>query len=291
MITPADLKPIAGRVHCKSTAWPDEIFIAVECIRGIHGWAIARTLECDATAVRSGVSASAAEAVASAVSAAIAEVVQMASPTALVVTASPAVEDLVKHAEVAARGLSVNRIGFPGLHVLGEATSRRARAEADVTPAPPVPRTVVAAVDGSFGRKMRRGGWAFVTESGKHAAGSGDAQSSDESELRAIDLLLTRTRESDRLVVLTDSQTAIAFLEGRRVPPPRLASLVDRIAAMVRDREVTFTWVKGHAGHALNEAADRLAIAERRHLEWANSRQVHRAIQRAILAEELGLAA
>ncbi|MBR6323256.1 MAG: ribonuclease HI [Lachnospiraceae bacterium] len=43
--------------------------------------------------------------------------------------------------------------------------------------------------------------------------------------------------------------------------------LWERLLEDMKPHKVTFTWVKGHAGHELNERCDRLAVAAYRRLE------------------------
>lgn len=45
--------------------------------------------------------------------------------------------------------------------------------------------------------------------------------------------------------------------------PALNADLWERLLKLLDTHEVTFTWIKGHAGHAENERCDRLAVAQR----------------------------
>lgn len=45
--------------------------------------------------------------------------------------------------------------------------------------------------------------------------------------------------------------------------PALNADLWERLLKLLDIHDVTFTWIKGHAGHAENERCDRLAVAQR----------------------------
>lgn len=102
---------------------------------------------------------------------------------------------------------------------------------------------------------------------------------SEHAELLAVALLLKRDHTGLPDVVLLDNQSACNYLtawqrgETGRMPrstdrmprdwhaaanpeKPTLARLADRVSGLAG---VRFEWVKGHAGHLLNEAADALA--------------------------------
>ncbi|MFT4128258.1 MAG: hypothetical protein QM662_18770 [Gordonia sp. (in: high G+C Gram-positive bacteria)] len=131
---------------------------------------------------------------------------------------------------------------------------------AAATDAPPGP--IVIATDASA-RSGRPGiGIAYVTETGEWRQDYLPAASViNIGELQAILLALTDRRER-QITVLTDSRCAVdAITRGR---DGQGKAIVHRIREQMQGREVTVTWVRGHAGNPLNEAADRLARAARR---------------------------
>lgn len=83
------------------------------------------------------------------------------------------------------------------------------------------------------------------------------------------------------LKVLTDSTAALELLQ--RVREDRLLPGDDshcvgearRILGSLRETKASFEWVRGHAGHELNETADRLAVMARRNMEMGIGRQQH----------------
>lgn len=153
----------------------------------------------------------------------------------------------------------------------------------DVTPQGPV----VVATDASGGDYSC--GWAFAASTGQwgfqgrhlhHGAGTvvKGNYAVIVAELRAV--LLALASVSGPVTVLTDSMRALDYLRewraGNRRPMPPGYNLrprhqeerpaLVRLSWMVHERDgLTFRHVKGHSGHPLNEAADRLAGTAR---EW-----------------------
>ncbi|MFT4125861.1 MAG: reverse transcriptase-like protein [Gordonia sp. (in: high G+C Gram-positive bacteria)] len=156
-----------------------------------------------------------------------------------------------------------------GVRVLAEDLLReRAAALAPTGPSVPdrpAPTPLVIATDASQ-RAGRPGiGIAYVTESGQWQQRYLRSEALiHDGELQAILLALTERREP-RITVLTDSRLAVSAITGKRhVESSHTASIVSAIQRQMACRQVTVTWVKGHAGHPLNEVADRLARAARR---------------------------
>ena len=93
-------------------------------------------------------------------------------------------------------------------------------------------------------------------------------------ELTAILRLLEATAETgEDLHILADSQYAINVVSKWRLgwkkrgwtkadkKPIKNLELIQEIDRAMEGRRVTFEWVKGHAGHRMNERADDLARA------------------------------
>ena len=139
------------------------------------------------------------------------------------------------------------------------------------------PMTITAAVDGSALGNPGPAGWAWVVSEDAWAAGGFDRATNNVGELTALLKLLEHTAQAgfadEPLVVLADSQYVINSVtkwmpgwkrrgwkkaDGKPVMNRELMEQIDRAMA---GRQVRFEWVKGHAGHDMNEAADLRARA------------------------------
>lgn len=137
--------------------------------------------------------------------------------------------------------------------------------------------TITAAVDGSSLGNPGPAGWAWVVSDDVWAAGGFERATNNIGELTALLKLLEHTREAgfaeEHLKVYADSQYVINAVtkwmagwkrrgwkkaDGKPVANRDLMIALDR---ELEGREVTFEWVRGHAGHDLNEAADMRAFA------------------------------
>nr|NLI49199.1 hypothetical protein [Propionibacterium sp.] len=186
--------------------------------------------------------------------------------------------------------------------LLAQARRLAARRDAPTTPRSPgtpatradaaaaVPAPLTVATDASRGRVPGLG-LACIAEDGRHAvAYRAASESIHAGELRALRLALD-TFPGVRLRLLTDSRLAVAWIADPAAAPTRaLRALATPIAAEVRRRRCEVTWVRGHAGHPLNEAADRLAVAARRGVQLGQPADVCADIARRI-ASELSTAA
>lgn len=132
-------------------------------------------------------------------------------------------------------------------------------------------KPVTIAVDGSRSRDGA-GAWAWITEDGAYDSGAGRYACILAAELTAILQALRANRRGSRpLHILCDSRDAIRnaqrVLAGER-PASTVSNSVARVlSAIAREHagaNVTIEWVKGHAGHPLNDRADRLAVLARR---------------------------
>lgn len=137
--------------------------------------------------------------------------------------------------------------------------------------------TITAAVDGSALGNPGPAGWAWVVSADAWAAGGFKRATNNVGELTALLRLLEDTARAgfgdEPLQVLADSQYVINSVtkwmpgwkrrgwkkaDGKPVQNREILEQIDRAMA---GRSVRFEWVKGHAGHDLNEAADLRARA------------------------------
>jgi ribonuclease HI len=132
--------------------------------------------------------------------------------------------------------------------------------------------------------------WAYLATNGAWGLGTsivpgsvvGD-QRALQAELRAIANALHTLGADHPITLLCDSQQALGFLtlwrDGHDVMPGGYnversggrESTLAKLARRVRDSDgrIEWDWVRGHAGHPLNEGADALAKMSR---AWAEQR-------------------
>ena len=132
---------------------------------------------------------------------------------------------------------------------------------------------IIAAADGSALGNPGPAGWAWYIDDDHWASGGWAHGTNNMGELKAVlDLFeATASRPEAKLRVYCDSQYVINSLtkwmpgwkkkgwkksDGKPVLNRDLLEALDRA---LTGRDYEFIWVKGHAGHALNEKADSLA--------------------------------
>lgn len=133
---------------------------------------------------------------------------------------------------------------------------------------------IIAAADGSSLSNPGPAGWAWYIDDDRWGAGGWARGTNNMGELMAVlDLLQQTEDDPQELTVLCDSQYVINSLtkwlpgwkrKGWRKAdgqPVLNVDLLKDLDAALRGRKVTFEWVRGHAGHAMNEAADARARA------------------------------
>lgn len=135
--------------------------------------------------------------------------------------------------------------------------------------------TIIAAADGSALGNPGPAGWSWYIDDDTWAAGGWKKSTNNRGELMAVAELLAATshRADEELVILADSQYVINSVskwmpgwkkrgwkkrDGKPVLNVDILSVIDQL---MQNRRVRFEWVKGHAGHEMNEAADERARA------------------------------
>ncbi|MDO4919293.1 ribonuclease H [Kocuria sp.] len=135
--------------------------------------------------------------------------------------------------------------------------------------------TIIASADGSALGNPGPAGWAWYIDPTSWRAGGWAHGTNNMGELTAVLNLLeeTRHRADEPLTVYCDSQYVINSItkwmpgwkkKGWKKRDGKPVMNVDIMKALDREltgRRVSFEWVKGHAGHELNEAADQRARA------------------------------
>ena len=128
---------------------------------------------------------------------------------------------------------------------------------------------IIAAADGSSLSNPGPAGWAWYVSDDIWAAGGWPHGTNNMGELMAVlDLLQSTAHVDEPIRILCDSQYVINSLtkwmpgwkrrgwkkgDGK---PVLNVDLMKELDAALQDREVEFEWVKGHSGHAMNDAAD-----------------------------------
>lgn len=132
--------------------------------------------------------------------------------------------------------------------------------------------TIVAAADGSALGNPGPAGWGWYVDESTWACGGWPHGTNNQGELTAVlDLLRQTAHTGEPLLVYCDSKYVInsvtkwmagwkrkGWKKADGKPVLNVEIMKDLDAAM-QGRDVRFEWIKGHSGHPLNEAADKLA--------------------------------
>ncbi|GAA1537227.1 ribonuclease HI [Microbacterium ginsengiterrae] len=134
--------------------------------------------------------------------------------------------------------------------------------------------TITAAADGSALGNPGPNGWAWYIDDDNWAAGGSPHGTNNQGELQAVlELLRATAGADDSLLIMCDSKYVIdsitKWMPGWKRRGWRKADgapvlnrdLMESLDEAMQGRDVKFAWVKGHAGHDLNEAADERANA------------------------------
>ena len=130
---------------------------------------------------------------------------------------------------------------------------------------------ITAAVDGSALSNPGPAGWAWYIDEDHWDADGWERGTNNMGELQAVIELLEATPADEELHILCDSQYVINSVtkwmpgwkrKGWKKADGQPVLNQDQLKAIdeaLVGRKVTFEWVKGHAGHEMNEAADERA--------------------------------
>lgn len=135
-------------------------------------------------------------------------------------------------------------------------------------------QTVYIYTDGACKGNPGVGGWGALLRYGQHEKellGGAAETTNNRMELTAVIEALRALKRSSRVQICTDSQYVKngmeSWIEGWKKngwqtaskQPVKNADLWRELDTLVQQHQVTWTWVKGHAGHPENERADALA--------------------------------
>ena len=130
--------------------------------------------------------------------------------------------------------------------------------------------------DGACSGNPGPGGWGAVLRYNgveKELCGGEKETTNNRMELTALIAALSALKEPCRVLLTTDSQYVVNGIEKgwarswrangwrKKDKSPALnADLWELLLSLCETHEVTFRWVKGHAGHPENERCDKLAV-------------------------------
>lgn len=132
--------------------------------------------------------------------------------------------------------------------------------------------------DGACSGNPGPGGWGAVLRYNsveKELSGSEENTTNNRMELTACIEALKLLKEPCEVILTTDSQYVVngitkgwaaswkrnGWRKGDKKPALN-PELWDELLTLCETHQVTFNWIKGHAGHEENERCDRLAVGE-----------------------------
>ena len=132
------------------------------------------------------------------------------------------------------------------------------------------PAATVVYTDGACSGNPGPGGWAWAVPRGRYASGAQARTTNQRMEIMAV---LEAAKALDGpLEVVSDSRYVINCFRDRwwerwlqrdwtnsQKRPVVNRDLWEPLIAIVRQRDITFRWVKGHSGDSMNELVDQLA--------------------------------
>ncbi len=130
--------------------------------------------------------------------------------------------------------------------------------------------------DGACSGNPGAGGWGAILRFGSHEKelSGGEAQTTNNRmELTGVIQALLALKEPCQVILTTDSKYVVdSITKGwvygwqkkgwMRTPsePAKNADLWKTLLPLLKQHQVEFRWVRGHAGHPENERCDRLAV-------------------------------
>ena len=144
-------------------------------------------------------------------------------------------------------------------------------------------KKVTIYTDGACTGNPGPGGYGVILSYGakrKELSGGFLLTTNNRMELTAAIVALQELRYPCAVTLYTDSQYVVNGINKgwaakwkangwMRTPTARAVNhdLWEELLELCEKHQVTFSWVRGHAGHAENERCDRLAVAETRRLD------------------------
>lgn len=140
-------------------------------------------------------------------------------------------------------------------------------------------KTVILYTDGACSGNPGPGGWAAILrygESVRELSGGEHETTNNRMELMGVIAALSALKEPCKVTLTTDSKYVVdsvtkgwvygwkkkGWIKSDKKPALNV-DLWERLLPLLEKHEVTFVWVKGHAGHPENERCDQLAVEQR----------------------------
>ncbi len=139
-------------------------------------------------------------------------------------------------------------------------------------------KTIEMFTDGACSGNPGPGGWGTILRYRgveKELCGGASATTNNRMELTAVIEGLKALKESCEVIITSDSKYVIdaitlgwakkwkanGWKRGKNQPALN-PDLWDELLTLLEKHDVTFNWIKGHAGHAENERCDKMAVAQ-----------------------------
>jgi ribonuclease HI len=121
--------------------------------------------------------------------------------------------------------------------------------------------TITVYTDGSCTPNPGKGGWAFIAifpDSELHVNGKDNYTTNNIMELTAVIEALKELKDHNSFHIFSDSKYVINCAEGKW-QKKKNKELWHTYESLVKNKHITFEWVKGHNGNYYNELVDKLS--------------------------------
>ncbi|MCD8328975.1 MAG: ribonuclease HI [Ruminococcus sp.] len=147
-------------------------------------------------------------------------------------------------------------------------------------------KEVIMYTDGACSGNPGPGGYGTILKYGNHTkelSGGEESTTNNRMELSAVIAGLSALKEPCKVLVYSDSKyvvdaISLGWAESWKArgwkksnkEPALNVDLWEKLLALINIHDVTFYWVKGHAGQPENERCDALAVAESKNFATHN---------------------
>ena len=131
---------------------------------------------------------------------------------------------------------------------------------------------IIIHTDGAAQGNPGKGGYGVVMQAGKHYKELSEGYrmtTNNRMELRAVIVGLESIKiEKAQVLIVSDSKYVVDAVEKqwvfawekKKFAKKKNPDLWERFLSIYRKHDVRLKWIKGHAGHPLNERCDQLAV-------------------------------